>query len=151
MPETQFDLTTDIAIIGAGPAGAGTSLFLSKAGIKHTIFDTATFPRDKVCGDALSGKVVATLKKLDPTLIEKMAQQDDKFLGCWGVSFIAPNGKRLDVPFRKERNKNELAPGYISKRIDFDNFLVEKLDPNFADIFLTPKLQMWNMATMALK
>jgi menaquinone-9 beta-reductase len=140
LPDPHYDFSTNIAIIGAGPAGAGTSLFLSKAGIKHTIFDATTFPRDKVCGDALSGKVVATLNKLDPTLIHEMSAQEDKFLGCWGVSFIAPNSKRLDVPFRRTRKENELAPGYITKRIDFDNFLVDKLNPNFADIHFNTKV-----------
>ena len=140
MAETLYNIKTDIAIIGAGPAGAGTSLFLSKAGIKHTLFDASTFPRDKVCGDALSGKVVSTLNKLNPGLIDEMALQKDKFLGSWGVSFIAPNGKRLDVPFRRERKENELAPGYITKRIDFDNFLVGKLNPEFADIHFNTKV-----------
>jgi flavin-dependent dehydrogenase len=55
--------TSDIVIIGAGPAGATASLFLAKEKIPHTIIDKAIFPRDKICGDALSGKVRPILKK----------------------------------------------------------------------------------------
>jgi flavin-dependent dehydrogenase len=49
---------SDIIIIGAGPAGTATSLFLANAGIAHTIIEKQSFPRDKICGDALSGKSV---------------------------------------------------------------------------------------------
>ena len=134
MTAREYDFTTDVAIIGAGPAGAGTSLFLSRAGIRHTIFDAATFPRDKVCGDALSGKVVQTLKKLDPDLVDEMAARPQQFLGSWGVSFVAPNGNRLDVPFRRGDRGHTSAPGYLARRLDFDAFLVEHLNPSTADI-----------------
>jgi len=125
----SYDFTTDVAIIGAGPAGSGTSLFLSKAGIEHTLFDLANFPRDKVCGDALSGKAITTLKRLDPEIICELSGLKQEFLGSWGVSFIAPNGVRIDVPFRKAMEEMGEAPGFIAKRIDFDHFLVQHLDP----------------------
>ena len=46
-------IKTDVCIVGSGPAGASTSLMLSKLKIKHYIVDKATFPRDKTCGDGL--------------------------------------------------------------------------------------------------
>ena len=46
-------IETNILIIGAGPAGATTSLFLCKQKIEHVIVDAALFPRDKICGDAI--------------------------------------------------------------------------------------------------
>lgn len=127
--EKAYDFSTDVAIIGAGPAGSATSLFLSKAGIRHTIFDLAIFPRDKVCGDALSGKAVSILKKLDPEIAVELAKTANEFLGSWGVSFIAPNGRRIDVPFRKGATEVKDAPGFLARRIDFDNFLVRHFDP----------------------
>jgi flavin-dependent dehydrogenase len=45
-----------IAIIGAGPSGSTCSFFLSRFQIPHVLIDAAEFPRDKVCGDAISGK-----------------------------------------------------------------------------------------------
>ncbi len=134
MSAKNLDFATDVAIIGAGPAGAGTSLFLSKAGIHHSIFDASIFPRDKVCGDALSGKVVNILRQLDPGLIDEMASKTDRFLGSWGVSFIAPNQKRLDIPFRSKSGASGVAPGFIARRFDFDHFLAEKLDAATANI-----------------
>lgn len=121
MSETVHPIT----ILGAGPGGAATALFLARKGIPSILLDKATFPRDKICGDALSGKVVEVLKKLDPGLIDRM-DLDPTHLGSWGVTFVAPNLKALRVPFRKELDKTQTAPGFIAKRLDFDNFLVEE-------------------------
>ena len=123
-------LETEIAIIGAGPAGATTSIFLSKAGIPHVIFDKAEFPRDKICGDALSGKVGAVLNKIDPDLVYQL-DKDHNVKNSWGVRFVAPNGTALDVPFIKDRSKEKHAPGFIVKRLVFDKFLVDLIDADF--------------------
>ena len=85
------------------------------------LLDQSEFPRDKVCGDALSGKVLLTLKRIDPSLVDGLAAQEHT-LDSHGVTFVAPNGKVLKVPFRREDNK-EKPPGYISRRYDFDNWL----------------------------
>ena len=118
----------DVLIIGAGPAGASTALFLAKQGISCTIVDKHTFPRDKICGDALSGKVVEVLNKLDKNLVNELSS-NESFLGSWGVTFIAPNGKSLRVPFSTKKGKT-IAPGFLAKRVDFDNWLIEKLKDN---------------------
>lgn len=127
----MFDIETDIAVLGAGPGGTTASIFLSKAGIKHYIFDKATFPRDKICGDALSGKVGAVLNKIDPQIVYELDQHAD-YTNCWGVQFVAPNGMTLDIPFNKDKSIQKYAPGFISKRMNFDNFMVSKLDETFA-------------------
>ena len=57
--------STDICIIGAGPAGSTTSLFLCQHKIPHTLIDQAEFPRDKVCGDGLACRVPFVLNKLN--------------------------------------------------------------------------------------
>lgn len=86
--------------------------------------DQADFPRDKVCGDALSGKVILSLKRINPSLVEEL-EHDADFLPSHGVTFIAPNGKSLKVPFRREGQEGP-SPGFISRRIHFDNWLFEK-------------------------
>ena len=125
---------TDIVIIGAGPAGCATSLFLAKHKIPHTIIDKAIFPRDKVCGDALSGKTVYVLNQLDSSIIPAFDTQKNEFIESWGVKFVAPNGKAIDIPFKQDTTKEQYPPGFISKRIDFDNELFKKLDRNYATI-----------------
>jgi geranylgeranyl reductase family protein len=125
---------TDIVIIGAGPAGCSTSLFLAKNKIPHTIIDKAIFPRDKVCGDALSGKVVYVMKQLNPEMINDYNNNSNQFMPSWGVKFVAPNGKSIDIPFKSDVSKETHAPGFISKRIDFDASLFNKLDKNYANV-----------------
>jgi menaquinone-9 beta-reductase len=123
-----------IIIAGAGPAGTATSLFLSKLKIPHTIIDKATFPRDKVCGDALSGKVVHVLNKIDTDLVRSITNNKDQYAGSYGIRFFSPNGKSLDVPFSLTPDKLKYPPGFIAQRTDFDNFLFEKLDRNYAEV-----------------
>ena len=127
---------TNVVILGAGPAGATTSIFLAKHKIDHIILDKATFPRDKICGDAMSGKVISVLKSIDPAFVFELDKDDTHYAGCWGVQFIAPNGQPLDVPFRGKPEEQEHAPGFISKRMDFDNFLVNKIDEKYATKWL---------------
>lgn len=117
-------IQTDILIIGAGPAGASAALFLAKKGIASVLVDKEKFPRDKICGDALSGKVVEVLNKLDKSLVDELSS-DQRFLGSYGVTFVAPNGEALRVPFQTKTEKKN-APGFISQRIDFDNWLIDK-------------------------
>ncbi len=132
---------SDVTIIGAGPAGTTTSLFLAKQNIKHTIIDKAVFPRDKICGDGLSGKVVSVIEELNPQWLAEMQADRERFLDSWGVRFVAPNGQAIDLPFRINKEMPERAPGFISKRVHFDHFLFSKIDPQKAEVFLKTELK----------
>ncbi|MDX2003424.1 MAG: geranylgeranyl reductase family protein [Chitinophagales bacterium] len=118
-------LQTDICIIGAGPGGATAAIQLAKLGYGCLLVDKAVFPRDKICGDALSGKVVETLRKLDGGVLQRL-HGDVPQVGSWGVNFVAPNGKVLRVPFKRQIDTQAMPPGYISKRMDFDHFLLQE-------------------------
>jgi geranylgeranyl reductase family protein len=131
-------LSTDVLILGAGPGGAMAALFLAKAGIPCILTDKASFPRDKVCGDALSGKVVEVLNRFDPAMVQELNDSSIQ-LNCWGVTFVAPNQEALSVPFRLDYASNterRMAPGFISRRIDFDHFLVKRVKQETAIQFL---------------
>lgn len=54
----------DVIVIGAGPAGTSSALFLRKAGYRVLLLDQAGFPRDKVCGEFVSPAVDALLDEL---------------------------------------------------------------------------------------
>jgi geranylgeranyl reductase family protein len=117
----------DVCIIGAGPAGTAAALKLSYLGIPSTLFDQATFPRDKVCGDAVSGKVTTLLGRLDPAMLARFRARATN-IDVWGIEFVPPNGRVLSIPFQVDYDKaRDPAPGYVSKRLDFDNFLVEEV------------------------
>ncbi|MBA4057939.1 MAG: geranylgeranyl reductase, partial [Marivirga sp.] len=119
MQEKEFD----VLIVGSGPAGAVTAMELGKAGLSVAILDKATFPRDKTCGDALSVDVVNQLSILS----ENLASSFDKFPGkvsSYGVKIFSPDNKHVDIPFKHDGDKK---CGYICKRFDFDNLLVQQL------------------------
>ena len=64
-------LISRVGIIGAGPAGAAAALQLNQLGIDCVVVDKAVFPRDKICGDGLSGKVITCLNRIDPEIAIK--------------------------------------------------------------------------------
>lgn len=44
----------DVVVIGGGPAGSGTALFLARAGYDVVLIDREAAPRDKPCGEYLT-------------------------------------------------------------------------------------------------
>ena len=56
--------TFDLAIAGAGPAGSALGLQLARQGARVALFDPASFPRDKLCGEYLSPESVPVLDRL---------------------------------------------------------------------------------------
>jgi geranylgeranyl reductase family protein len=117
----------DICILGAGPGGATAALHLANAGQRCLLLDRATFPRDKICGDALSGKVLSELKRIDEKLTGQLAAAPMQ-VPSWGIDFFAPNGRQLGIPFKPKFDKTtDRAAGHVAKRLDFDNFLVEEV------------------------
>lgn len=120
-------ITTDVCIVGAGPGGTGAALKLSYLGIPSLVVDKASFPRDKICGDAISGKVTTLLQRLDPKMLERFHQLATN-IDVWGIRFIPSSGRALELPFKLNYDKTqEDSPGYVMKRTDFDNFLVEEV------------------------
>jgi len=128
-------IETTAIILGAGPAGAGTSIYLSKASIPHIIIEKDLFPRDKVCGDACSGKTAFVLRKANPEWMQEIFRQSEKFTPSHGIVFVAPNGKPLNIPFNPNKQPGEQAPGFTTPRLIFDNFLFEKLPTEYNTIF----------------
>lgn len=118
---------TTVCIIGAGPAGAAAALQLAQYGINSIIVDKAFFPRDKVCGDGLSGKVLTALNRIDPEMAARL-QQHPETKRSWGGAFVSPGNIRMDVPYKPQYNTQEDAPiGFVCKRIHFDQFLVDEI------------------------
>ncbi len=129
----------DVIIVGAGPAGCACAYKLAGKGLKICIIEKDTFPRDKICGDALSPDVVNQLHRIDPKL-GKQFQQMATRKAYHGIRFIAPNSKHLDIDFINPQFKD--ASGFVMKRLDFDHFMFNQIS-NFSDvnIFLNHKVE----------
>ncbi|HEY2948431.1 MAG TPA: geranylgeranyl reductase family protein [Micromonosporaceae bacterium] len=54
----------DVAVVGAGPAGAAAALAARRAGARVLLLDREDFPRDKPCGDGIAPHVLDVLSRL---------------------------------------------------------------------------------------
>lgn len=83
----------DVLVVGAGPAGSATAIHLAKHGLDVVLVDQHTFPRDKICGDALIPDAHHALKRLG---VLKAVMAKARRVGRVGC--VAPRGGRVDVP-----------------------------------------------------
>lgn len=80
----------DVAIAGAGPAGALAATILARAGFTVRLFDRSRFPRHKLCGDTLNPGALAVLKRhVD---IEPLMKNSD---AMGGMLLTGPGGTHV--------------------------------------------------------
>ncbi|MGI5214248.1 geranylgeranyl reductase family protein [Plantactinospora sp. CA-290183] len=102
--------TVDVAVVGAGPAGASAALAARRAGASVLLLDRADFPRDKACGDGIAAHALDVLAELgvpDPV---------SGFVPVPALRLVAPDGS--EVARRLPR------PAYTVPRQVFDARLV---------------------------
>ncbi len=109
----------DVIVVGGGPGGSACAAFLSKAGKNVLLLDKARFPRDKICGDGISGKSVKVLQELG--ILSDVEQAEH--LKMYGVTFSSPKGVVIKIPaVPKEGGK---PPGFVARREVFDNVIFQ--------------------------
>ncbi len=118
-------LETDICIVGAGPAGLTTALYLAELGIASVVLEKNKFPRHKSCGDNISGNTIRTLFEFDP-LFDQVLCCTQKMAPLKGVVLCAPNNHRLKVDYLPLEKGTDLPSCYAIRRIDLDEFLINK-------------------------
>lgn len=117
----QSQINTEVCIVGAGPAGLSAAMNLNKLGVDCVLVDKYEFPRDKVCGECFDGHVFHVLKRLNPNYVEEMDEQGI-ILKSWDYWFGDEKSRKLRTTFDENA-----TPRILSKRIDFDTFLVNKI------------------------
>jgi geranylgeranyl reductase family protein len=120
----------DVVIAGAGPAGCAAAYMLSGKGLKIALVDKDTFPRDKICGDALGADVTKQFHLMSESLTDKLSQFQKK-IPSNGVRFITPKLQSLDITFSKPTGV--FGGGFVAKRIDFDHFFFSEI-ANLPDV-----------------
>jgi geranylgeranyl reductase family protein len=108
MREELFDL----AVVGAGPAGAVTAYAAARRGLRVALIDRYKFPRDKVCGDGVGPGVVRVAQKLG---------FDDIFHGDIPIStvmVIGPDGVELESAVPSVDGQK--FRGYVVPRLELD-------------------------------
>ncbi|MFO7279313.1 MAG: geranylgeranyl reductase family protein [Thermoanaerobacterales bacterium] len=109
--------TTDVVVVGAGPAGAAAAITLARAGREVTLVDKARFPRDKICGDGLTTGALRLLEDLglDPGAVVSWRRVDD-------IVVRGPSGHQVTFPL--PRGQGTYAA--VARRADLDAALLER-------------------------
>ncbi len=108
----------DMIIVGGGPSGSSAAMYAARHGLKTLLLDKQSFPRDKVCGDALSGKSVTILRDLG--LLDKVAQLDGATINR--VVFGSPKHVEVDINL-SATSLHDTMKGFVIRRKIFDNFM----------------------------
>lgn len=118
-------IKTAICIIGAGPSGIYAAIRLAQNGIPSLLIDKAIFPRDKVCGEAITSSVLRCIQKLDADILKDAAFISSQKV-VKGVNLYAPNGKSFYIPFHSQSNIDQGLDSSIGiRRLDLDNILMD--------------------------
>ncbi|MEA3201124.1 MAG: hypothetical protein QOE90_2552 [Thermoplasmata archaeon] len=118
----------DVIVVGAGPGGSACASFLARDGHRVLLVDKARFPRDKTCGDAISGKSAAVLRELGiADLVEERPHAVAE-----GVLFSGPRDDKVQIPFPRDvdptgiknsKKYNYVTAGWVARRLVFDEMV----------------------------
>lgn len=100
----------DVAIVGAGPAGAAAAIAARRAGAEVLLLDRAAFPRDKPCGDGIAAEAVDVLDQLGVHGVT------DGYPPVTRLRLVGPGGGAVARPLPR--------PAYTIPRRVFDERLV---------------------------
>jgi len=108
-------IDADVVVVGAGPAGSATATYLARDGLRVSLLEKSTFPREKVCGDGLTPRGTRQLIRLGIDTSTEAGWLHNKGLRIYG-------GKR---PFQLEWPELADFPPYglVRPRADFDQLL----------------------------
>ena len=113
----------DVAVVGAGPAGAATAILFAERGHTVVLLDKAAFPRAKICGEYLSPEAARMLDRLG--VLKEVDAAGAEALR--GMRVVAPDGTVLHGayptagPWRGYRDHAMAIP-----REAFDRILLDR-------------------------
>jgi geranylgeranyl reductase family protein len=108
----------DVVVVGAGPGGAATSLFLRQLGHDVVVLDEARFPRDKVCGEGISPEAWRLLEAVGAAAPVRALRPHP----LRGMTLVAPDGTSFTGTYGPARE-----PGFALRREAFDAALVDRV------------------------
>jgi flavin-dependent dehydrogenase len=121
--------STDVIVIGGGPAGSTVSTLLAQHGCKVTLFERERFPRFHI-GESLIPETYWVLKRLK--MLDKM--KASHFTKKYSVQFVNAKGK-LSAPFYFHDNKaHECSQTWQVARSEFDLMMLRNAAEQGVDV-----------------
>ena len=113
----------EIIISGGGPAGATAALAAARLGVRVLLIDKRSFPRDKVCGDAVARKSLGYARDLG--LLEQVLAAPHEPIGA--AILGSPDGTtvRFDLTETPPGGGDRTCPHIVCRREIFDAVLYE--------------------------
>jgi flavin-dependent dehydrogenase len=113
-------ISTDVVVIGGGPAGSTVSTLIAQHGHKVTLFERERFPRFHI-GESLIPETYWVFQRLN--MLDKMKRSH--FVKKYSVQFVTEKG-RLSEPFYFHDNKpHECSQTWQVLRSEFDLMMLE--------------------------
>ena len=106
---------SDLLVVGGGPAGSSAAAWAARAGHQVTLIDSATFPRDKACGDGLTPRAIKELTALG---LEQWLSTRPKNIGLRAAGF----GQELLLPWPGGAFP---VNGSAAPRVELDNRILQ--------------------------
>ena len=109
---------SDVIVVGAGPGGSTTAKWLADRGLRVSLLEKSTFPREKVCGDGLTPRATKQLIRLGVDVSEAAGWVHNR-----GLRTYASRPEPFEFPWP------ELAQfpnyGLTRPRAEFDDMLAK--------------------------
>jgi geranylgeranyl reductase family protein len=130
----------DVIVVGAGPGGATTATALAQHGRDVLLMDRHTFPRDKICGDAVSLGCIRIMNDLGMKDKIAGAVARGEFHRLDGMQLSGPSGHVLRAEFRRGPNGEE---SFVSPRVYFDAVIQQQAVESGADFIQAEVKEPW--------
>lgn len=110
----------DVIVVGAGPGGATTATILAQKGYDVLLLDRKSFPRDKICGDAVPAGAIELMHRLGMGERIKEAEEKGELYPLYQMLLVSPRNHELIAEFHKGEHG---ADSYVAPRIYFDDII----------------------------
>ena len=125
----MLDKSTDVVVIGGGPAGSTVSTLLAQHGVRVTLFERERFPRFHI-GESLIPETYWVFKRLK--MLDKM--NASPFVKKFSVQFINASGK-VSAPFYFHDNKpHECSQTWQVIRSQFDLMMLQNAEEQGVEV-----------------
>ena len=113
----------DVIIVGAGPGGATAATALAQKGLDVLLIDRHSFPRDKICGDAISLGCIKIMNELGMKPKIEAAEARGEFHRLDAMRLVGPSGHSIRAEFKRGPYGEE---SFVSPRVFFDAIIQQQ-------------------------